>query len=50
MLEEQAQGVISIHAPAGGATTVGTAERGNLAISIHAPAGGATLAFQRKEE
>ena len=35
---------ISIHAPARGATGIGTAVKKSAAISIHAPARGATLA------
>ena len=37
--------MISIHAPAGGATTKTGATGDALEISIHAPAGGATAIF-----
>ena len=36
---------VSIHAPAGGATTINYGGFVHMEVSIHAPAGGATKAF-----
>ena len=37
--------LVSIHAPAGGATGTGTGVGTGVLVSIHAPAGGATMAI-----
>ena len=52
MIDTQAQLsalVVSIHAPAGGATFNGTISRSKLYVSIHAPAGGATGLYYRAD-